>query len=158
VALGRRAVFVRAGKALSRTATEAVVELRQPPRLLFDEAGGAPPAANLVRFRLGKGDGVTLCVQAKTPGPHLDSEAVDLRCDFAAALGDRRDAYERLLGDAIEGNQRRFARQDIVEETWRVVQPALDNPGPIRSYDRGTWGPAAADALLGDGGRWHEPE
>ena len=148
--------YVRAGKGLPQSATEAVVQLKQPPRLLFDEAGGDVPRPNLIRFRLGKQDGVTFTVQAKTPGPHLDSEDVDLSCDFAASLGERRDAYERLLDDAIEGELRRFARQDEVEETWRVVQPALDDPGPVFRYDRGSWGPAAANGIV-EGGVWHEP-
>jgi len=148
--------YVRAGKALAGAATEAVIELKQPPRLLFDEAGGDPPRPNLIRFRMGKNDGVTFTVQAKTPGQYMDSEDVDLRCDFAAALGERRDAYERLLDDAIEGNPRRFARQDMVEETWRVVQPALEDPGPVHQYARGSWGPAEADALIGTGS-WFVP-
>ena len=110
----------------TQSATEAVVEFHSPPRLLFDEAGGPEPGRNLVRLRLGKRDGVTFTLQAKTPGPHLDSQAVDIAVDFAAALGERREAYERLLGDAIAGSQRRFARQDVVEQTWRIVQPILD--------------------------------
>ncbi|HEX9260158.1 MAG TPA: glucose-6-phosphate dehydrogenase [Acidimicrobiales bacterium] len=148
--------YVRAGKGLARSATEAVVELKKPPRMLFDEAGGPEPEANLVCFRLGRQDGVTFRVQAKTPGVHLDSESVDLSVDFASALGERREAYERLLGDAIEGNPRRFARQDVVELTWSIVQPALAGDGPVRRYDRGSWGPGAAEALL-QGGTWHEP-
>ena len=147
---------VRAGKGLAQSATEAVVTLKCPPRMLFDEAGGDEPKANLIRFRLGKNDGVTFTVQAKTPGPHLDSEDVDLSCDFAAALGERREAYERLIDDAIEGELRRFARQDEVEETWRVVQPALDDPGEVFRYERGSWGPVEADRLLG-GGAWIDP-
>lgn len=148
--------YVRAGKALKESATEAIVTLKRPPRMLFDEAGGDEPKANLIRFRLGKNDGVTFTVQAKTPGPHLDSEDVDLSCDFAAALGERREAYERLLDDAIEGELRRFARQDEVEETWRVVQPVLDEPGAVFAYDRGSWGPSEADALVGTTG-WIDP-
>ncbi len=74
-----------------------------------------------MRFRLGKQDGVTFTLQAKTPGQHLDSQDVDVAVDFAAALGDRREAYERLLDDALAGQPRRFARQDIVEQTWRIV-------------------------------------
>ena len=148
--------YVRAGKGLPQAATEAVVELKKPPRMLFDEAGGDPPRSNLIRFRMGKHDGVTFTVQAKTPGPHLDSEDVDLSCDFAAALGERREAYERLIDDALEGELRRFARQDEVEETWRVVQPGLDNPGPVFPYARASWGPAEADVLL-DGATWHPP-
>lgn len=148
--------YVRAGKSLTQAATEAVVELKRPPRMLFDEAGGEEPRPNLIRFRMGKHDGVTFTVQAKTPGPHLDSEDVDLSCDFAAALGERREAYERLIDDALEGELRRFARQDEVEETWRVVQPALDSPGPVHTYARGSWGPAEADALV-DGEGWYPP-
>jgi glucose-6-phosphate 1-dehydrogenase len=145
----------RAGKALAAAATEAVVEFKQPPRLLFDEAGGAAPGRNLVRFRLGKNDGVTFRLQAKTPGQHLDSQDVDVDVDFAAALGERREAYERLLDDALAGNPRRFARQDVVEQTWRIVQPVLDDPPPVHDYARGSWGPAAAEALT-DGG-WYVP-
>ena len=148
--------YVRCGKGLAKAATEVVVEFREPPRLLFDEAGGPVPHRNLVRFRLGKGDGVTFTVQAKTPGPHLDSQNVDLAVDFAAALGERREAYERLIDDAIAGLPRRFAREDIVEQTWRVVQPALDTPGPVHPYFRGSWGPAEADRIL-HGDRWFDP-
>ena len=149
--------FVRVGKALTEAATEAVIEFHTPPRLLFDEAGGPPPGRNLVRFRLGTQDGVTFALQAKTPGPHLDSQEVDISVDFAAALGERSAAYERLLGDAIAGSPRRFARQDVVEETWRIVQPIIDQPGPVHPYFRGSWGPSEAERLLGDGDHWYEP-
>jgi glucose-6-phosphate 1-dehydrogenase len=148
--------YVRCGKALKASATEVVVEFREPPSLLFDEAGGPKPSRNLVRFRLGSHDGVTFTLQAKTPGPHLDSQNVDVSVDFAAALGERRDAYERLLEDAIAGLPRRFAREDVVELMWRVVQPALDSPGPVNPYFRGEWGPAQADRIL-DGDSWYEP-
>ncbi|MGD9995291.1 MAG: glucose-6-phosphate dehydrogenase [Ilumatobacteraceae bacterium] len=148
--------YIRCGKALAKAATEVVVEFREPPALLFDEAGGPPPQRNLVRFRLGKHDGVTFTVQAKTPGQHLDSQNVDLAVDFAAALGERREAYERLLEDALAGSPRRFARQDVVEQTWRIVQPVLDDPGPVHPYFRGSWGPAEADRIL-DGDTWFDP-
>jgi glucose-6-phosphate 1-dehydrogenase len=148
--------YVRVGKALTDSVTEAVIELREPPQMLFDEAGGAVPERNLVRLRLGQRDGVTFSLQAKTPGPHMDSQKVDVCVDFAAALGERQDAYERLLRDAIDGSPRRFAREDVVERTWRVVQPALDEPGSIHPYFRDTWGPAEADRIL-DGDHWFEP-
>jgi glucose-6-phosphate 1-dehydrogenase len=149
--------YVRVGKGLSSASTEAVVEFHSPPRMLFDEEGGPPPGRNLVRLRLGKRDGVTFTLQAKTPGPHLDSQDVDVSVDFAAALGERSEAYERLLADALAGSARRFARQDVVEQTWRVIQPALDNPGPVHPYFRGSWGPAQADHLLENGDHWFEP-
>jgi glucose-6-phosphate 1-dehydrogenase len=148
--------YVRAGKALTSAATEVVVEFREPPSLLFDEAGGVAPQRNLVRFRLGKHDGVTFTLQAKTPGQHLDSQNVDVAVDFAAALGERRDAYERLLDDALVGLPRRFAREDVVEQTWRVVQPALDSPGAVHPYFRGSWGPSEADKVL-CGDTWFQP-
>jgi glucose-6-phosphate 1-dehydrogenase len=149
--------YVRVGKALATRATEAVVELREPPRLLFDESGGPPPGRNLIRLRLGANDGVTFGLQAKTPGPNLDSQEVDLDVDFASALGNRQDAYERLIGDALFGSLRRFARQDVVEGTWRVVQPAIDHPGPIHPYFRGSWGPSEAASILLAGDSWYPP-
>jgi glucose-6-phosphate 1-dehydrogenase len=148
--------YVRVGKAMPHAVTEAIVELRDPPQLLFDEGGGPLPERNQIRFRLGKNDGVTLALQAKTPGPHLDSEEVDLSVDFAAALGERQEAYERLIRDAIDGSPRRFARYDVVERLWAVVQPALDEPGEIHPYFRETWGPSEADRVLG-GDHWFEP-
>jgi glucose-6-phosphate 1-dehydrogenase len=149
--------YVRVGKALSESATEAVVEFHSPPRLLFDEAGGSAPGRNLVRFRLGKQDGVTFTLQAKTPGPHLDSQEVDISVDFAAALGERQDAYERLLGDAISGSARRFARQDVVEQSWRVIQPILDIDCDVHPYFRGSWGPSEADRVLAPVDSWFSP-
>jgi len=149
--------YIRVGKALAEDATEAVIELREPPRMLFDEAGGPPPHRNLIRLRLGKRDGVTFVLQAKTPGPHLDSQDVDVNVDFAAALGERQDAYERLIGDALQGTLRRFARQDVVEGTWRVVQPALDEPGLVHPYFRGSWGPSEADSILVNDDTWYPP-
>lgn len=148
--------FIRAGKGLAATALEAVIELKEPPRMLFADQNLPAPHANLLRFRLGEKDGVTLAVQAKRPGSQLVTQTVELDVDFDAALGDRQQAYERLLDDALDGDARRFARQDGVENAWRVVQPALDQPGPVHPYRRGSWGPVEADGLL-LGGHWHDP-
>jgi glucose-6-phosphate 1-dehydrogenase len=148
--------FVRAGKGLAVTALEAVVELHAPPRLLFSP-DGCQPRPNFLRFRLGADDGVTVCVQAKEPGDRLVSQPVELAVDFEQALGARQQAYQRLLGDALEGNPARFARQDGVEHAWRVIQPLLGQPGPIHSYPRGSWGPDVADAVTAGHGGWHDP-
>jgi glucose-6-phosphate 1-dehydrogenase len=151
--------YARVGKGMAQAATEAVVEFQSPPRLLFDEAGGPTPERNLARLRLGNNDGVTFQLQAKTPGPHLDSQSVNLSVDFAAALGDRREAYERLLGDALVGSPRRFAREDAVEQMWRIVDPGLvpENCGPVYPYAFGSWGPQEADGVLADGESWFPP-
>ncbi|GGM51116.1 glucose-6-phosphate 1-dehydrogenase [Longimycelium tulufanense] len=147
--------FIRTGKALATTATEAVVELACPPKALFAGAECAPQP-NLLRFRLGQDDGVTLTVQAKRPGPEIVTESVDLRVDFGAALGQRQSAYERLLDDALEGENHRFAREDMVEQAWRVFDPALDQGKPLYRYAKGSWGPAEADRIL-DGDSWYDP-
>jgi glucose-6-phosphate 1-dehydrogenase len=147
--------FVRAGKGLAATALEAVVELHAPPRLLFSPQG-CQPRPNFLRFRLGPGDGVTLCVQAKEPGERLVSHPVELQVDFERVFGARQEAYQRLLGDALEGNPARFARQDGVEHAWRVIQPLLDQSGPVHSYPRGSWGPAEAETVTAGHGGWHD--
>jgi glucose-6-phosphate 1-dehydrogenase len=148
--------FLRAGKALATTALEAVVEFYAPPRLLFSP-DACQPHPNHLRFRLGHHDGVTVSVQAKEPGERLVSRPVDLDVDFQHVFGTRREAYERLLGDALDGNPARFAREDGVEAAWRVVQPLLDRPGPVHPYPRGSWGPQAAEGLLDGHGGWHDP-
>jgi glucose-6-phosphate 1-dehydrogenase len=144
--------YLRTGKNMPGTATEAVVQLRRPPRLLFAEKDAPLPEANLLRFRLGHSDGVTLSVQAKSPGTQTISQPVDLGVDFDTALGHRQEAYERLLHDAMDGRRHRFAREDTIAEEWRIVSSILDVPERPVPYYQGTWGPAQADALAG---RWH---
>ncbi|MGH9187429.1 MAG: glucose-6-phosphate dehydrogenase, partial [Acidimicrobiales bacterium] len=136
--------LIRAGKKLPVTATEAVVEFKAPPRLLFARAGRAPHP-NYLRFRLGRDDGVTLHLQAKAPGDDLITRAVDLQVDYSAVFGERAEAYERLLEDAMEGDRRRFARADAVDEQWRIVDKVVADPPEVNLYYRGTWGPAEAD-------------
>jgi glucose-6-phosphate 1-dehydrogenase len=151
--------YVRAGKGLTASAVEAVVELRQPPRMLFrGRDGETAPGPNMIRFRLGAHDGVTMTVQAKEPGAATVTRDIDLSVDFDHALGTRREAYDRLLDDALKGDARRFARVDSVEEAWRIVQPALDDPGPVFPYERGSWGPGEADSVFrNEGDTWHPP-
>jgi glucose-6-phosphate 1-dehydrogenase len=148
--------LIRAGKCMATSATEAVVRFHAPPRLLFTPKGVAAEPDEIV-FRLSGDEGVTMHLSAKAPGEELTTRGVDLDVDFDKALGVRRDAYERLIEDAIEGDARRFARSDAVEEAWRVVQPVLDHPGPLRHYDKGSWGPSAADVLAEPFGGWHDP-
>jgi glucose-6-phosphate 1-dehydrogenase len=149
--------FIRAGKAMATTALEAVVEFKAPPRLLFAGRDNPPPHPNHLRFRLGADDGVTLNLQAKSPGERLVSRPVDLDVSFQAVLGDRHDAYERLLEDAIEGEATRFGRGESVEYAWRVVTPVLERPPPVHLYERGSWGPDEAYRLIEAHGGWHVP-
>lgn len=140
--------FIRAGKALAHKATEAVVELNQPPRLLFADPKTPQPATNRLRFRLGQDPGVTLTVQAKRPGEGMVSEPVDLNVDFGRALGPLPLPYERLLGDALSGDNTMFASEEFVEHTWTILDPLLRDPGPVHVYEPGTMGPKEADRLV----------
>ena len=140
--------LIRAGKALAHKATEAVVELNQPPRLLFADPKTPQPATNRLRFRLGQDPGVTLTVQAKRPGEGMVSEPVDLNVDFGRALGPLPLPYERLLGDALAGDNTMFASEAFVEHTWTILDPLLRDPGPVHVYEPGTMGPKEADRLV----------
>jgi len=144
-------VFIRTGKKLATTANEVFVTLKHPPHELFDDVMTSP--ANHLRFRLSPDVVLELGARAKKPGAGLTGEMVQL--DAFHQHGDEVPAYQRLLADAMRGDQMLFARTDAVEASWRVVEPALAKPSPLHFYEPGTFGPAAADALLG--GNWHDP-
>ncbi|MET8868413.1 glucose-6-phosphate dehydrogenase [Nonomuraea sp. NPDC004580] len=143
---------IRSGKALPTTDLEVVAELRRPPVTMFSDAH-APGSPNLIRFRLQPDAGVTFDLLAKEPGKQ-NTRPVPVSVDFTKELGPMDAAYERILADAVSGDPRRFARFDLVEESWRIVQPLLDLPEPPLPYEPGTWGPAPA-ADIAPGG-WHE--
>lgn len=146
---------IRAGKGMAKTVTEAVIEFREPPSAIFDDGG--EPSANLLRFRMKPDEVITLTMQAKVPGLGMMARPVDLEVDYEEALGgDGAEAYERLLGDALAGDARLFARQDGVEESWRVVEPVLTDAPEVVTYPRDSWGPDVADRLLPDGACWHK--
>jgi glucose-6-phosphate 1-dehydrogenase len=149
--------LIRSGKSLGSTATEAVVRFTDPPRLLFAEHGHRAAAPNELRFRMGRNDGVTLHLQAKAPGDKLVTQPIDLDVSYDQALGRREEAYQRLLEDAIEGDRRRFGRADSLDEQWRIMGAALDDPPETLLYKEGTMGPTSADALAEDVGGWRDP-
>ncbi len=147
--------YVRAGKALPGTVTEAVIEFNRPPKLLFaDPANVAHP--NHLRFRLKPDDRITMMMQAKQRGDALVARQVPLRIDDVGGpeAVSSSDAYARLLDDAIGGDQRLFARQDGVEAAWGIVEPVLDDRAPLEPYPYGAWGPLAP-AVIPEGG-WHD--
>lgn len=149
--------LIRAGKRLATTAFEAVAELAQPPRLLFAQPDAQRPHPNHIRFRLGGEDeGVSVAMQVKVPGEEPVSRPVDLSFRYDTTFGvDRMAAYERVISDALAGNPAVFAREDGVEQAWRVVMPALEHPSPVHRYQPGSWGPGEADRLVSGG--WHTP-
>ena len=144
--------YIRAGKCLPVTATEVFVKLCQPPAVFAELA----PPANYFRFRVTPDLMIALGALVKKPGDELDGEPVELvvrEASDPAEMG----AYEELLYDAIRGNSVRFARQDYVEEAWRIVDPILGAGTPVHEYERGTWGPPQADALIAGDGGWFDP-
>jgi len=143
--------IIRAGKGLASTVTEAVVEFARPPRPLFADAD-CRPGPNRLTFRTKPDDGISFSMQAKKPGPAMVSRAIELHLEHDRPRG--RDAYDRLIGDALRGDPGLFARQDGVMEAWRVVEQALCDGQAVVPYERGSWGPSEADALLGPDWRW----
>ena len=150
--------FIRTGKQMSTTSLEAVIELRPTPTLLFAGESAPRPHPNLIRFRLGGDGGVSVSIEGKRPGRTFATKPIDLQVDFESSLGETDDAYERLLDDILDGNPRRFARQDTVEEAWRVVEPLLGASIPVYPYKPGTMGPNEASRLLSTGLHWYDPE
>ena len=150
--------FLRAGKSLGSTATEAVVVFKKPPLKLFDSVGCPQPEQNRLRFRLGHNDGVQMQIQALDPSVNrLASSPVTMNVDFKTSLGKEKLPYETLLGDALVGDSTKFTTQKIIEGTWKALLPILDNPGKLHTYKPGTMGPVAADDLIKDYGGWIEP-
>jgi glucose-6-phosphate 1-dehydrogenase len=150
--------YVRAGKSLAASATEVLVEFKQPPRLLFAPRGAARPHPNHLRFSLGPSEAVTFTLDVKALGEHLVSRPTDFSTTAEAfGTGRAADPYERLLDDALEGDARRFAREDSVEEAWRVVEPVLEHPDPVVAYEPGSWGPPEANRIIQGDDCWHVP-
>lgn len=146
--------IIRAGKGMASTVTEAVVEFSRPPRPLFADAE-CRPGPNRLTFRTKPDEGITLSMQAKTPGPAMVSGPVELHLEHDRKPG--RDAYDRLIGDALRGDPGLFARQDGVMEAWRIVDRVLGDRQPVRPYPVGSWGPDEADAVLGSDWTWVTP-
>jgi glucose-6-phosphate 1-dehydrogenase len=150
-------ILVRAGKALARTATEIVVRLQRVPHLRWGAHLLDCPGHDDIALRIGRQAGMSIYLRAKTPGKEV-SQPVSLDLDFAEELGEPPGPYERLLADALRGDSTLFPRWEVIEETWRIVQPVLDAPSPIEPYERGSWGPAQADAIAENHGGWRDPE
>jgi glucose-6-phosphate 1-dehydrogenase len=128
--------FIRTGKCLAETATTVRVRLKPPAQRLFD---GADPARNEFCFRLSPDVVIALIARTKLPGESMIGADVDL-VEVKPPV-DEMKPYERLLGDALEGDHTLFGSFEGIRSAWRIVQPILDAPPPVRDYDCGSWGP-----------------
>jgi glucose-6-phosphate 1-dehydrogenase len=146
--------YIRAGKCLPITTTEVFVDLKRTPVAIFDETD--PAQSNYFRFRLSPEVVISEGARVKRPGEAMVGDAVELVARHSVA-GDR-SPYERLLGDAIRGDASLFTRDDGVEAAWRVVDPIVSGTAPVAEYEPGTWGPAAARAIVADEEGWHDPK
>ncbi len=146
--------FIRAGKNLPVKASEVTVTFKRPPTL--GVGPGKRPDPNQMTVRIEPTPGARLRLFAKQAGEEA-FEPADLEVLFEKVPGEEPEPYERLLGDAIDGRHQLFTRQDTVEETWRIVQPLLDEPGPVHPYEPGTWGPSEAEKLTRGICQWSEP-
>jgi glucose-6-phosphate 1-dehydrogenase len=146
--------FLRTGKRMPAKASEVKVVFKRPPRL--GVGGRKRPDPNQMTVRIEPMPGARTRLYAKKAGEEA-FEPADLEVLFEKAPGEDPEPYVRLLGDALAGRNELFTRQDTVEETWRIVQPLLDEPGPVHIYEPGTWGPEEADSLTRGLCQWYEP-
>jgi len=144
--------LVRAGKHLPVLCTEVMVRFRQPPAIY----SLTPGPANYFRFRISPDIAIALGTQVLKEGDPIAGQTVELTVTEDAGAGGM-DAYERLLHDAMKGDAALFAREDSVEQAWRIVQPVLGTATPVYEYDVNTWGPPEARQITNGRSPWHDP-
>jgi glucose-6-phosphate 1-dehydrogenase len=157
--------YLRAGKRLAKRVTEIMIQFKQPPMLLFERLASGPCneiQPNILTMRIQPDEGISLRFGAKVPGPDTNVCPVVMDFRYATAFGvNSANGYERLLLDAMLGDQTLFAHRDGVEATWSLYTPVLEEwakakPKDFPNYRSGSWGPKAADGLIGrDGRQWH---
>jgi len=147
--------FIRTGKLLKATETELRLVFKHPPNLGFHLHSRRPEPNQLV-VKLDPTTGIRLVVDAHRADAG-GASSIELDMEFGQEGGEGPTPYEVLLHAAMVGDATRFTRQDGVEETWRIMEPLLDDPPPVHAYEPGSWGPAAGDELVAGHGRWHEP-
>jgi glucose-6-phosphate 1-dehydrogenase len=145
--------YIRAGKCLPVTGTEIFVRLRKPPSV-YSSASLAP---NHVRFRISPEITLAIGVMTLTPAEEMSGQAVEMVASHCPPP-DEPEAYERLLEEAMIGDPTMFAREDYVEEAWRIVDPVLRADTALCEYEPNTWGPSVVDQTVSPAGGWQNPE
>jgi len=145
--------YVRVGKRLPITTTELMVRYKRPVRPVLDETSQSLDC--YFRFRISPEVVIALGTKVKKPGEPMTGERIELLAHYQPP--NEMEPYERLLGDAADGDATLFAREDSVEAAWRVVDPVLGSICPLYEYEPNTWGPAEADRVLLPQGGWHTP-
>jgi glucose-6-phosphate 1-dehydrogenase len=148
--------YLRSGKYLATTATEVLVQFKAPPQRLFGDSLPSAGRANYLRFRLSPKSVIALAARVKRFGHDFLGDQREL-C-LVDGQADAESPYERLLGDAMNGDGALFTRENAIELAWSVVDPVLRRPGRLHPYRRGSWGPRLADDLIAPSGGWHNPQ
>ena len=143
--------YIRAGKSLPVTCTEVLVRLRPSP-VVFPQCRSVP---NHVRFRVSPEVEGAFAMTVMDAEDSMVGQQAEMMVSQRPAAGEM-DAYERVLGDAMEGDATLFAREDYVEEAWRIVDPVLKQETPVHAYEPGSWGPAEVSSVTPPGG-WADP-
>ena len=146
--------YLRSGKCLAETAAEVMIELKPPPQRLFDDSTPEHGLANYLRFRLAPNPEIALAARVKRPGEEFLGDQREL--SLLNAQPNKEQPYERLLGDALAGQDALFTSAENVEAAWAVVAPVLDHHDHAHPYEPGSWGPAQADTLITNA-HWHNP-
>ena len=144
--------YIRAGKNLPVTCTEILVRLRRAPTVYSSLA----TTSNHLRFRISPEVILAFGMSVMALGDEMVAQPAEIS-GSRAAHGGEKDAYERVLGDAMAGDATLFARQDYVEEAWRIVDPYLKSDTPVHEYEPKTWGPAEVEQNILPAGGWHNP-
>ena len=141
--------YIRAGKNLPVTCTEVLARFRKPPTVIRESA----LSRNHLRFRISPEMTIALGATVMAPGEVMKGETAEMvACRHSHA--DEMGAYERVLGDAMAGDRTLFAREDYVEEAWRIVDPVLKKGTPVYEYEPNTWGPHEVDKHVSPPGGW----
>ena len=148
--------FVRTGKVMTVTQTELRLVFKHPPKLQFLRFQHRRPQPSQIVFRLDPGTGIRVILDAHR-ADQAGPTPIELDMEFAAEGGEAPTPYEVLLEAALTGDSTHFTRQDNVEETWRIMQPLLDDAPPVHPYTKGSWGPDASETLVKGFGGWHGP-
>ncbi|HEX3448440.1 MAG TPA: glucose-6-phosphate dehydrogenase [Isosphaeraceae bacterium] len=146
--------LIRSGKCLAKTSTEVMVRLHSPPQRCM-ATQSLDHTHNYVRIRFNPEEIIAIGAVIRKEGEKEDLLPVELLVSRQAA--DEVPPYARLLQSAMIGDPSLFAREDLVEAQWSIVEPVLDNTTPLLFYKPGSWGPPEADRLLASGDEWHNP-
>jgi glucose-6-phosphate 1-dehydrogenase len=144
--------YIRAGKCLPTTCTEVLATFREPPTLLSSQA----PGKNHMRFRISPDMAIAMGAIVMGETETMEGNSVEMVASQRSGPNEMA-AYERVLGDAMAGDSSHFAREDYVEEAWRIVDPILQAPPSVHEYAKGTWGPSGAEVAVTPPGGWHNP-